>query len=472
MTAPSDARGGRRADLLAGAGIAVPAALALVAALASPVLGEAAYAMPVLALVAAAAAIVLLGALRGRPWAIGAILAFTIVGLNINFRLREIGDVGLDWQNGTKLATWLAVVGVAAARYRTLAVLLRDPAVACVAVYGILALASAAWSPTPAYTGANAFGLVAALCLAALIAVDLGTVRALRVSVASLCALMLISLAGGVAVPDIAFTPPSDVETVYRLQGFSGHPNVLGQQAVILCLLAVAAWRLRAVGPAAFLAALALGLATVMASRSRFALTAFLVGWAFVVLRRRLPLAAAIAIPALAAATLVAGIAAVVPLPDPDALFGELSRTGSANEITTLTGRTDLWAAAAGRIAERPLFGWGFNGTEGMLLDALPKTFVGSAVNAHNMIVQTLLSLGFVGSIPAFGFLGILVAKAVSAPEPLRDNITVFVLVNGMGEVEIFGTPVLLTLLAYWAIARHAAEASRPAGPNAEGVAR
>ncbi len=38
---------------------------------------------------------------------------------------------------------------------------------------------------------------------------------------------------------------------------------------------------------------------------------------------------------------------------------------------------------------------------------------------------------------------------------------TGFILVNGLGEVEIFGTPVLLTFVAYWVISRDAAARAR-----------
>lgn len=449
---------GRRPSAASGLVVPMGLAIAFVSCLAA--VGDMGYAIPLLACALAAGCAVLAGAALGMPWALGAILAFSVFALNINFRVREVGDVGLDWQNGLKFSVWIGVIAVAALRWHRIGRITRDPALILAVAYAAVCLASAAWSPTPAYTAASAVGLVSQLCLAALLATELGEERTLGIMTASLAAFVALGLLGGVAFPDLAFSPPSDVETAYRLQGFSGHPNILGQQAAILCLLAAAGRRTGMLGRRGLWVAMALGLAAVLASRSRFGLTAFLLSWAHVALRGRpiLPMAC-LALAFAGAATLL--FAAVHPLPNPTALFSDLSRTGTSDEILTLTGRTDLWTAAAGKIAERPLFGWGYNGTEGLLLEDLDKSFHGSGVNAHNMTVQTLLSVGILGSLPAFGFLGILIARMLRDPEDLRDLVTGFILVNGLGEVEIFGTPVLLTFVAYWVIARHAAARAR-----------
>ncbi len=56
-------------------------------------------------------------------------------------------------------------------------------------------------------------------------------------------------------------------------------------------------------------------------------------------------------------------------------MFGGLTRSGSVSELTTLTGRTEIWAVAADLIAQRPLLGWGYNGTEQLIADSVPTTF-------------------------------------------------------------------------------------------------
>ncbi len=92
-------------------------------------------------------------------------------------------------------------------------------------------------------------------------------------------------------------------------------------------------------------------------------------------------------------------IAATGGLSEIDALARGLSRTGAEGEIFTLTGRTELWATAWKLILEKPLLGWGYNGIEDVMARTVSAGFEGTAVNAHNMLLQTLASLGFVGSL-------------------------------------------------------------------------
>ncbi len=82
------------------------------------------------------------------------------------------------------------------------------------------------------------------------------------------------------------------------------------------------------------------------------------------------------------------------------------------------------------------------------------------------MSMQTLMSLGFVGSLPAFALFTLLGVRAFTHPDDLRDQVALFVLIDGIGEVEVYGTPVLLNLVFYWALARGAARVARPGVPD------
>lgn len=426
--------------------------------------GTAGYVAPAGAALALGCGAVLWGAMRGRTWALSTLLAFSVIALNLSFRQREVGAVGLDWQNGTKLLTWAAMVLLGAVRWRSIAPLARDPVIALMLATSFISLASAAWSGVPAYTAANAFGLFANLAMAGLMATEIGERRTLRVLTGSLAAMAALNLAGGVLVPDLAVMPPSVEESADRLQGFAGHPNALGQQVAILCLMATGARLNGAIGLPALAVALGLGLAAGVWSGSRFSLAAFAVGL-LVVLARRHRLARPALIAGLALAPLGLAFAAVFPVPNPEHLLGGLSRSGSSSEMMTLTGRTVLWEVAVERIAERPWLGWGFQGTEGLLEEGLPRSFYGSGVNPHNMTLQTLLSLGFLGSLPAFAMFAILIARIFACPDDMRDMVVLYLVVSGLGEIEIFGVPVIQNLAAYWIFARHAAIRHGP-GPG------
>jgi len=413
------------------------------------------YLAPLAIVIVALAGMVLAAASLGRSWAFMAILAFMIFGLSLSFREREPGEVGLDLQNGVKLFVWAALVGVAFLNIRRLAPMLREPVVALAFVYAAFAFASAAWSLTPTYSAAVAIGWVGNLALACLAVRTCGERAVLVLLVWSIGAFVAVGLSGLVFAPDIAWMPPSVEETEYRFRGFSGHPNVLAQQAGVLVTVAVVARRARYISRRLFFAGIVLGFATLVLTDSRTALIAVVAAWGFVAMRERglgrLALIAGVALLVLALAAFTVGGVTNVE----DAL-GMFSRTGAGSEVLTLTGRTEIWTIAWERIQERPLLGWGYLATEELLLSSVGRTFYGDAINAHNMFVQSLLSVGILGSLPGFAMVGLLVVRLFSRPDPVRDHVVVFMLISGMGEVEIFATPMLLTLTVFIILAREA----------------
>jgi len=417
--------------------------------------GLALHLAPLVIAILALVAVVFAAASLGRAWAFMAILAFVIFGLGLSFREREPGEVGLDLQNGVKLFVWAALVGVAILNIRRLAPMLREPVVALAFVYAAFAFASAAWSLTPTYSAAVAIGWVGNLALACLAVRTCGERAVFVLFVWSIGAFVAVGLSGLVFAPDIAWMPPSVEETEYRFRGFSGHPNVLAQQAGVLVTVAVVARRARYISRRLFFAGIVLGFATLVLTDSRTALIAVVAAWGFVAMRERglgrlaLIAGAVMLVLALAAFT-VGGVTNVE-----DAL-GMFSRTGAGSEVLTLTGRTEIWRIAWERIQERPLLGWGYLATEELLLSSVGRTFYGDAINAHNMFVQSLLSVGILGSLPGFAMVGLLVVRLFSRPDPVRDHVVVFMLISGMGEVEIFATPMLLTLTVFIILAREA----------------
>jgi O-antigen ligase len=432
--------------------------------------GTIAYAIPFLAAAAVVLALTFLKAAHGRPYAICCVLVFVVFALSLNFRVRDLGDVGLDWQNGVKLATWIVLAVIAVARWRRIAPLLREPVLALAFLYAMIAFASTAWSEVPAYTGANAVGLFAYLGLGCILIVDLGEDATIRIMLWTLLAYIAVGMIGGVVAPDLAWLPPSfPEETTFRLQGFSGHPNVFAQEDGVFMVLAMVARRKGLIGRAVFWGMFLLGVTMILAAHSRTTLVAVLIASGLVMVRNS-RFGGAVAFAATGALALALSLAACDALPNIEGLFGELSRTGRQSEIWTLTGRTDIWEVVWTKIQEKPLFGWGFNGTEALISSSFDKSFAGSPVNAHNALLQSLLSVGFLGSLPAFAFIFLLIGRFVTHPDPARDQIAAYLIVIGMGEVEIFSTPVLLTLLASWMLAREAAKRLPSVGSSFEPV--
>jgi O-antigen ligase len=453
----------------------VPPAIALawIGTLAAE-LGTIAYAIPFLAAAAVVLAFTFLKATEGRPYAICCVLVFVVFALNLNFRIRDLGDVGLDWQNGVKLATWIGLPAIAAARWRRIAPLLREPVLALAFLYAMITFASTAWSEVPAYTGANAVGIFAYLGLGCMLVVDLGEDATIRIMLWTLLAYITVGMIGGVVAPDLAWAPPSVEETTSRLRGFAGQPNNFAEQAGVFMVLAVVARRKGLIGRAVFWGMLLLGVTTILAAGSRTTLIA-VIGSGLVTVRKN-RFGGVIAFAVVGALALALALAASDALPNIEDLFGELSRTGRQSEIWTLTGRTDIWEVVWTKIQEKPLFGWGFNGAEALISSSFDKSFAGSPVNAHNAVLQTLLSVGFLGSLPAFAYLFLLIGRFVTHPDPTRDQITAYVILIGIGEVEFYATPTLLTFLVSWMLAREAAKRLPTAGSSfglaVEGAAR
>lgn len=434
---------------------AVPPTAAWLYVLAGGAFGAATYFLPFGLAAAALGTLFLFRAAAGARWALLALLVFAAVLLNVVFRIREVGDTGLDAQNGIKIATWLALLAVAALNWPRFGHLLADPVLAGFGAFAAVALFSAAYSPVPLYTAACAIGFLAYLGFSCLIAVEVDERTVALALLWSLAAYFCATWVAAALIPDFAFLPPYGDKAVHRLQGIAGHPNVLAKQVAVFLLLVVAARRRRYIARRLAWGFAALGSVTLFATNSRTALLATVIAWGLVELRsRRLLLAAAFG--SLVLLGLVALAGSTGTLLDLDALLGSVSRTGDAKETLTLTGRTELWGFVWEKTLDRPLLGYGFNAFEAIM----SREWFGAedaAVGAHNTFLQALFTVGFIGTAPLVAAFAVLVHRWVTRPDPLRDLFTSYLLVAGMTEVEITSVPVLLTLAAFLVFAFDAA---------------
>lgn len=457
MTTATDTAGKGPAGMGAvAAGIALAVILAWLALLLRAVPQPSVAALPLVPILAVVGATLVLACIRGRRWAIGLLFIFAFFGLSFGMRMDGYARTGgMDVENIIKLSSWLLVFLICPFHVRRLLPFLRERTVLLACLYGLVAFVSAAWSLIPAYTAANALGLASYIILACLVVSVLGPDATLRLLTLTLLVFITIGLISGVVFPDIAWLPPSVEEHVYRLRGFSGHPNVLGAQAALLATFALILKRRKVIGWTVLVASLVVGFAAIMAADSRTMLAATAGTWLVIALRERRLLA-----PALLFGSVFAFLAVVLlalgRFPDLTVLLGPLARTGSINEVVTLTGRTELWAVSFDLIKQKPLFGWGFGGTEALLIESVGRGFQGAPVNAHNMYIQAVFNLGFIGALPAFGMLALLLWRMLSRPDAARDQLVLLVMVIGLTEVSIFALPVLLTFSFFLILAREA----------------
>ncbi len=285
------------------------------------------------------------------------------------------------------------------------------------------------------------------LVFACLIASELNERTVLLALVWCLVGYLGLTWMAALALPDIAWLPPYGDKSMFRLQGISGHPNVLAKQIAVFLLLVAATWRRGHLGGGASAVLLALGFATLFATNSRTALLAASLAWGLVELRSRglLLLASFGGVVLLGLVLLLASTGILLDL---DTLLGSASRTGDASEILTLTGRTELWGFVWEKIQQSPIIGYGFNAFEPIVT----HEWFGAedaAVGAHNTFLQALFTVGFLGTAPLVAAFGVLVQRWVVRPNPVRDLFTAYLLVAGMTEAEITSVPVLLTLAAF-----------------------
>ncbi len=392
-----------------------------------------------------------------------AVLIFAAVGLNITFLTREIGDVGLDAQTGLKIATWVTLLGVSILHGHRLLPVLADPVIASFAAFALAAFASAAWSPVPMFTAGCAVGLLAYLGFSALIAATVSERMVVNVLIWGLAAFLLLTWMAAVLAPSSAWLPPYE-KPVYRLQGISGHPNILAKQSAVFSLLVIAAWRRGHMKRLLGWALLGFGFVTLLATNSRTALLAVIFAWVLVELRsRRLLLAGIAASVILLGLVVLAGSTGT--LPSIDVLLGSASRSGDASEIFTLTGRTALWSFVWERIMQHPLQGYGYNAF-GPIMSHAWYGNEDAGAEAHNSLLQALFTVGLLGTVPLVSAFVLLVRRWIKRPNPLRDLFTTYVLIAGTTEAELTSLPVLLTLTAFLAFALDAAASTSAVGPS------
>lgn len=374
------------------------------------------------------------------------ILAIATVGLSLSFRERDLGDTSLDLQNGLKLAFWFGVFAFSLLHIKTIISVSSSRAGIAIFSLGLLALASATWSEKPLYTLACAIGFLSYLGFAAISLHELTEIEFYQTMQSLLFAFVGLGLMGAMFFPDLTWQPPSIEETQFRLQGFAANSNNFGRMAAFLALIGVGSVLRRQTITINIFLSISAGLAGLILSGSR---TSFIAaGLAIGVLAfRLLPHRFTVFLSAMAALSI-----ALIFISYGfrfDTLFRSLSRTGLEGEIFTLTGRTDLWAAAWELITERPFFGWGFNGTEERLSMMIGADFYGAPVNPHQMFLHLALGLGLVGVVPALFFISDRLIQFIRKPDLLNDLLFLFILINGMAEIDLFGTPLFTNIIFF-----------------------
>ena len=297
------------------------------------------------------------------------------------------------------------------------------------------ALCAAATSPSPkvAFFVAVAIGMYMLLTLTCLTL--FGIRRTLMDALMALWSFVIISWALRFTVPELAvFNEYLSMEETLPRFGGLGHPNVLSAIQCLAMLLTLAFVREKWLHPFWIVPAFLLGAATLIETKSRTSVVAFIATLFVIALpygRQRL----AFVIPAFAIALGVCAVAYVEMTMGVDRVIHQVSlkitKTGSVDELTTATGRTEIWGEALRLIAKSPLTGYGGGSSSQVMAE--------HSGHAHNLILEPMVLFGIPAALCVIILLSINVYESILNEIFFVRNFTVYLLVLGLVESPLFG---------------------------------
>ena len=288
-------------------------------------------------------------------------------------------------------------------------------------------------SPKVAFFVASAIGVYMLLTLTCLTL--FGIRQTLMDALMALWSFVIISWILRFAAPEMAtFNEYLSIEETLPRFGGLGHPNVLSAIECLALLLTLAFVIDKRINAFWLIPAVLLGAATLIETKSRTSVVAFFAALGVVSLpfwRQRL----AFVIPALGLGALFCLATYVEVTAGIDRVLHQLSlkitKTGSVDELTTATGRTEIWAEAVRLIAKSPLTGYG-GGTSSQVMAE-------HSGHAHNLLLEPMVLFGIPAALCLIALLSINVYESVSNRVFFVRTFTSYLLVLGLVESPLFG---------------------------------
>jgi O-antigen ligase len=267
-----------------------------------------------------------------------------------------------------------------------------------------------------------------------------------------------------------------------RYWGLGSHANSLGPLALLFLLcIAHRPFRLRFVQ----WFSVVLGLASLVGTQSKTMWGAALVAFAILALVRILPRLAAdwrkgrlslAFVLALGVAAMAALGVFVVALGLGNNLWSSrLTEFAQANNVTTLTGRSRIWALALDDFWRNPLFGYGPAWGD---LEYRISRNAASAVHAHNQLVHSAGSAGAFGLMATAAYLVLLVvfaARAFHRSDGFSAALVAVILVHSVTEVPLLtrglASPAMMWQLLTFVVLVGYARARAPVAARGEPAA-
>jgi O-antigen ligase len=386
------------------------------------------------------------GALRGSQTAILLLVFVAVFLLDAVFRVRDYQDKDVDFQVILKLGVWAAIALVALFHIRDWLAALLTPTNIPLIMFLIWLFVTAIVSPVPAYSAVAAFSILTYVLFSAYLFSTFDGTEIFAAIVLALTAFCCISIIVYFAVPHFGhyvYWVNGERYISPRLAGIAGSANNMGRIAalalVITGIYAREFHRLNRlfVPIAAIVAVVALVMTN---SRTSIMMVAAILFFVYFVTWRRLYIAVFV---------LSAGLVSLaIVLPAGDQVLMLLSRGGGMDEVTSMTGRTEIWYAVTKLAEAKPLMGYGY-GSSVFVLPQHEREIGFLTSHAHNLALQLFLTTGWVGVV-LFALSTFAVAlRAVASGDRKVLAFLSFVLLNGVTESSGFTTLANACSLAF-----------------------
>jgi O-antigen ligase len=371
--------------------------------------------------------------------AIGVVLA-----VSVNFRHRSFDDKSIDAQILLRL-TGFALFFILSARVTVRRLLLGielEPLLWIALLACLVASSTYAAAPIQSLVGAlsalGGFLFLWSFCEV------YGRQSLIRVMTAACLVLSIGSIIIYFTVPSLGrlsdWNAAGQYEFTSRLQGFFGNPNGAGASVAPCLLLALLLQRRRGLG-IGHIAMLGVFAIVTVLSNNRMALIASAGSLATVYICQGNFVVRALIV------LLVGAITTFATYAFGEVLLAGIARSGSPEEILSLTGRTEIWRVALELWAEQPIFGLGYSSSPFALKDS--PDLVHAAGNTHNMYLEILFSSGPLGLGLLITALAVTLKRAAARRRYSELAIVLFFAIYGLTEAVIFSVAGLPTLLFF-----------------------
>ena len=295
---------------------------------------------------------------------------------------------------------------------------------------------SAPTSLEPVVAFASTLSIVAVLLMTVRALVQIGIMPVLNAIFVGMALFNVFSWIVYLLWPDVGVLKEAlpEGKFAYRMSGLA-HSNVLGQYTgltVVLGTIMGITYKKRSMGRIA-LVLIAFGALVNSLSRTSLVATvlALVIAYRKVLFRtrylRRYFIVAVVGVVGLMVISTQVDVGAKI-----EQKLGLLSKSGDTDELTSATGRADIWAYAIRLLAKRPIIGYGAGSSKFYLVEYSQYT--------HNMILNVAFSTGIIGGGACLLMVLGRIRAMFTISHPLADGILMFIIINGFFENVVFST--------------------------------